>query len=471
MFCNKCGNQISDSAKFCTQCGNVIDYAITKNVNNQTNITEFNQISYDASKNATKKIEKKSKLSVGIGIAAVVVIIMIVIAVVILIPLLKDDKKDKEIVDNSNPFSNGLSVGDVVYFGEYEQDDNTSNGAEPILWDVIGQNEEGFLLVSHYVLDYMPFNDGDVAIVDYATGDFSSGITWKNSSIRNWLNNEFMQTAFSSNEQSYIIPVSNTTTDFKETLGQEEHYFNMQGGTGCGTTTDNVFLLSIEDYCTYMNPAYVEYFSYIYVSIDAMAAPTKYARSKGAVIINFSDGDGWLSENGCTGTLDSDYNGVYTPWLLRNPGSAQDNVTVMSVDDLGYSAASQPVSGPCGIRPAIWVSAPANGNYIPDENNEGMDAYSQCIGYWAPNTVDTMSSETFWIQPPQVMEITESSVIIHGPNYSANREDLQYKEKDGIEYFISKENGFRFYYSTSEGLLVLELQTEDGRWIRWADFK
>ena len=60
MFCNKCGNQISDSAKFCTQCGNVIDYAITKNVNNQTNITEFNQISYDASKNATKKIQPQS---------------------------------------------------------------------------------------------------------------------------------------------------------------------------------------------------------------------------------------------------------------------------------------------------------------------------------------------------------------------------------------------------------------------------
>lgn len=69
------------------------------------------------------------------------------------------------------------------------------------------------------------------------------------------------------------------------------------------------------------------------------------------------------------------------------------------------------------------------------------------------------------------MKITEDFAMIHGPNYRANREDLQHDEIKGMDYFTSVENGFRFYYSASEGLLVLELRTDLGDWIRWADFK
>ncbi len=104
-------------------------------------------------------------------------------------------------------------------------------------------------------------------------------------------------------------------------------------------------------------------------------------------------------------------------------------------------------------------------------NDEDLGAYGQCIGYWAKNNVDTLSAETFWIQPPLVMEITEEFVMIHGPNYRANRKDLQHNEINGVDYFTSVENGFRFYYSSSESLLVLELQTDSGSWMRWADFK
>ena len=100
-----------------------------------------------------------------------------------------------------------------------------------------------------------------------------------------------------------------------------------------------------------------------------------------------------------------------------------------------------------------------------------LGAYGQYIGYWAKNNVDTFSAETMWIQPPLVMEITEEFVMIHGPDYRVNREDLQYDEMNGIDYFTSAENGFRFYYSNSENLLVLELKTDSGDWMRWADFK
>ncbi|MBR4084199.1 MAG: zinc-ribbon domain-containing protein [Lachnospiraceae bacterium] len=463
MYCTKCGKEIKKNARFCTACGNSITKENGKTMNSIPN------------QNASPNQEMKNKKSTII-VAGVVITVLIIVAIAILLKINagKSEEGDGDKGSKSKePFEKGLMVGDTVYFGAYEQDNDTGNGKEPILWDVIGQNEKGFLLLSHYVLEYMPFQSGDVAIVDYATGVTTTGVTWESSSIRDWLNDDFMKEAFSTSDQKYIIPVVNNTSDFKETLGQEDHYINMQGGVGCANTKDNVFLLSIEEYYSYLNPQFVNYFSYVYASIDALAAPTKYARLKGASIEKYEPD--WLIENGCTGTFDEDYDGNYTYWLLRNPGSASDNITVMSVEDMGHVAASRRTNHECGIRPAIWVSASANGkksSVTEKKEEKDMDgAYSQCIGYWAPNTVNQLSADTFWLHAPQVMEVTESSVIIHGPNYSAKREDLRHSEKDGIDYFTSNESGFRFYYSSSDELLVLELKTENGTWMRWADFK
>ena len=80
-----------------------------------------------------------------------------------------------------------------VTLGQYEQDNNLSNGPEEIEWLVLAIVDQKALLVSKYGLDTKPFNE------------IRKEITWENSTIRNWLNNEFYNNAFSSSEKNKII--------------------------------------------------------------------------------------------------------------------------------------------------------------------------------------------------------------------------------------------------------------------------
>ena len=50
------------------------------------------------------------------------------------------------------------AVGNTVVFGNYEQDNDTSNGKEPIEWIIISEENDRRLLVSKYILDVQPFN-------------------------------------------------------------------------------------------------------------------------------------------------------------------------------------------------------------------------------------------------------------------------------------------------------------------------
>lgn len=59
-----------------------------------------------------------------------------------------------------------LTTGQLVRFGSYEQDNDTSNGKEPIEWIVLSVDEEQgrALLLSRYVLDRIPLYDKDMTI-------------------------------------------------------------------------------------------------------------------------------------------------------------------------------------------------------------------------------------------------------------------------------------------------------------------
>lgn len=74
------------------------------------------------------------------------------------------------------------SPGDIVTLGEYEQDNNTSNGKEPIEWIVLHNEAGDVYLLSKYVLDAQQFNATDV----------------KDCSLDDWLKTTFSKTAFES---------------------------------------------------------------------------------------------------------------------------------------------------------------------------------------------------------------------------------------------------------------------------------
>ncbi len=86
-----------------------------------------------------------------------------------------------------------LKVDDVVFFGTYEQDKNTNNGKEGIEWLVLEVKDGKALLLSKYIVDYKKYHD-----VPY------NSISWQSCSLNQWLNDKFLQTAFSVKEMAMI---------------------------------------------------------------------------------------------------------------------------------------------------------------------------------------------------------------------------------------------------------------------------
>ncbi len=194
-----------------------------------------------------------------------------------------------------------VKVGDYIQFGEYEQDNNTANGKEAIDWLVLDVQDGKALVISKYALDCQPYNE------EY------EAVTWETCTLRNWLNNEFLNEAFSGTEKSKI-PTVTVSAD------KNPSYDTDPGNA----TRDKVFLLSIEE-------------ANEYFSSDAARAcePTAYAKAQG-VWVNDDNGNCW--------------------WWLRSPGYGQKNASSVGID--GWVSVSGYFVGNVGLaaRPALWIN-------------------------------------------------------------------------------------------------------------------
>ena len=188
------------------------------------------------------------------------------------------------------------TVGDTLYFGTYEQDNNTSNGKEEIEWIVLDKTQKSMLLISKYALEFMPYNE------TYA------GNTWENSSMRNWLNDTFLSAAFSGGEQNRI----------KATSLED----------GC---IDKVFLLSEDEVGKYFYSDYGR-------STAIQCVPTDYAMAKGAY-----------------GAGDSAEGEAARWWWLRSPGASSFRVAGIFPDGTNHSS-GWPVRDKNCVRPAMWIN-------------------------------------------------------------------------------------------------------------------
>lgn len=196
-------------------------------------------------------------------------------------------------------------VGDIVYFGTYEQDNDTSNGKENIEWLVLAKKDNKILVISDKALDCQPYNTSD----DY--------VTWEKCTLREWLNNDFINAAFSDDEKA-MIPTVTVSADS-----------NLKYNTNPGNTTkDKVFLLSI-----------VEAEKYFTSDEARMCIPTEY------VISNVSTSDEYTKDGKAT-----------CWWRLRSPGAIQYYAAKVDFDgdvdefgiDVDYDIG--------GVRPALWIT-------------------------------------------------------------------------------------------------------------------
>ena len=197
------------------------------------------------------------------------------------------------------------TVGSYVTFGTYPQ---TSSGSDstPIEWQVLEVREGKSLLISRYGLDARPYHE------------VRSTITWEDCSLRAWLNEEFLNTAFSPEEQSAILLAAVDNSQRQGYSGYATY-----GGNG---TQDRIFLLS-----------YAEAQRYFEFNSSRKCAPTDYAVRRGA----------WTSasektEGRPTGT-----------WWLRSPGSYQNGASFISSDGSHYDHSASDSNDM--VRPAFWL--------------------------------------------------------------------------------------------------------------------
>ncbi len=197
-------------------------------------------------------------------------------------------------------------------FGHYEQDNNTRNGQEEIEWIVLDVQDGKSLLLSKYGLDAKPYN------TEY------TDITWENSSIRKWLNHDFLATAFTAEEQAAILT---TQVDNSSTQGYSE--WSTSGGNN---TQDQIFLLS-----------YAEANQYLKVTpndrnnLKSRVTPTAYTKAQGAYVSDDKTEDG--SAAGW--------------WWLRSPGFYQNYAAYVFYDGLLLNFR---VNRDGCIRPAFWLN-------------------------------------------------------------------------------------------------------------------
>ena len=193
-----------------------------------------------------------------------------------------------------------VSVGSTLFFGSYEQDNNTSNGKENIEWLVLARDGDRVLLISRYALDCHEYDTG------------ISNFTWETCSLREWLNGTFLSAAFSEEERA-MIP--NVTVSADKGIGI--------------STTDQVFLLSIKE----VN----EYFS----SDEARkCAPTAYAIAQG---VDESE-------------YEVDGKATCIWWLRSHESKDSDSVSVIGTVVDGDGARNSLAYFDFAVRPALWVS-------------------------------------------------------------------------------------------------------------------
>ena len=209
-----------------------------------------------------------------------------------------------------------LKAGDVFTFGSYEQDNDISNGKEPIEWIVLSKSDKEILALSKYALDQQKYNE------DWCV------ITWADCTLRKWLNDEFYNVAFNETEKTLI-----------KTKKLKNNDNIASGAEGGEDTKDKVCLLSHEDM---VNTAYGFNSDDREYDINRRCTATKYAVAQGVNIY---------------GTRLTAEGEETCGWWLRSVGTLGN--CVVCVDDFGYCSSRGGVSvdiNNFGVRPAIYIN-------------------------------------------------------------------------------------------------------------------
>ena len=212
------------------------------------------------------------------------------------------DNDMDDIVPKNDVAEQSVEVGETVKFGTYEQDNIKDNGEEDIEWEVLCIDNGRALLLSKDIILPHEFNPNEFSV------------TWKDCTLRAWLNSSFYEDAFSKDEREKIATVELSTESVQQ-ISLKTHDYTAEPLPSCNTE-DKVFILSVEELQEFF-PA----------EKDRIAEPTPY------VILNSDDAS------------------IY--WT-RTPGRAVGSQRIVDKDG-SYELGGAGNNGVGGVRPAIWI--------------------------------------------------------------------------------------------------------------------
>lgn len=197
-------------------------------------------------------------------------------------------------------------VGEYITFGKYEQDNDISNGVEDIEWLVLEIKNNKALVISKYGLDSKSYHD---AWID---------VTWETCTLREWLNSEFIDTAFSEKDKELIQLVD---VPAHSNPGYENG--NAVKTPSGKLTQDKVFVLSAK-----------EAYKYFDSNDDRRCKATEYAIS-----------------NGC-----SNFSAKGNEWFTRTAGGSQRFVSTVNHVGAVAPGGLNVQKDIAAVRPALWIS-------------------------------------------------------------------------------------------------------------------
>ena len=234
-----------------------------------------------------------------------------------------------------------IQTGDSFLFGEYEQDNNPSNGKEQIEWEVLDKADNKILVISKKALCCYPY------LSEY------ENTTWADSEMRLWLNQSFYQDAFSSYHQEMIL-------DTEVTADRNPEYSTDSGSD----TNDKIYLLSIDEVKKYFNS-----------QSSRMCQPTVYAKVQGSYLV---DSNSW--------------------WWLRTPGKDGKHISLVYTDGEIVSEGFRTYVTDGTVRPVMWLDLSAVENVdVPAKLLEN-EKQNECKGIIAisPSAIGVEDDEVFW---------------------------------------------------------------------------
>lgn len=215
-----------------------------------------------------------------------------------------------------------MNYCDTVYFGNYWQEDTNEDGKvdqtddkQPIRWRILSRNGDDAYVIADKVLYCASYSES------------TEDNTWETCALREWMNDDFYNTAFSTDEKSAIIE-QNLKGDIIEWIsGKGDNDYRVVGGNA---TTDKVYLPSLSDMT---NSVYG--FSEDYHFSD----PTRFAKSTSYADEQMGSSYHWE---------------LGTSWWLRSSDGKDSALHVTSYGNVSECSITGNIG--IGVRPALHLN-------------------------------------------------------------------------------------------------------------------